>query len=280
MEIKKILVPTDFSACSINALKIAAGLAKGQNASIEIVHAVHVPAHPHADVLAAHSLVEPILEDYEKKTDLKFAKLKKQIPELAKVSCSVQKFVSLPSDAIHTVLSTSDIDLVVMGTKGSHDILEKLVGSMSAEVIRFSKIPVLMVPENVQSLNIGSMAFAADLKEIKDTSKLDMLVFFAKASGAELTVFHFSNEYDDGHLEELARENMKLMDKLKGIKVNYASLDEQTVSDGILKFIEKYKIDMLAMYPRHHGLWDRIIHTSTTKKIAMRIKIPLLTIHE
>lgn len=280
MEIKKILVPTDFSPCSINALKIAAGLAKGQNASIEIVHAVHVPAHPHVDVLAAQSIIEPILEDYEKKVDLQFNKLKKQIPELANVSCSIQKFVSLPSDAIHTVLSTSDIDLVVMGTKGSHDLLEKLVGSMSAEVIRFSKIPVLMIPENIKSLKIGSIAFAADLKEIKDPDQLDMLLFFAKASGAELTVFHFSNDYDDDHLEELARENMKLIHKLEGIKVSYAHLDEQTVSDGILKFIDKYKIDMLAMYPRHHGLWDRIIHTSTTRKIAMRIKTPLLTIHE
>ncbi|MEQ9286754.1 MAG: universal stress protein [Cyclobacteriaceae bacterium] len=280
MEIKKILVPTDFSPCSINALKIAAGLAKGQNASIEIVHAVHVPAHPHVDVLAAQSIVEPILEDYEKKVDLQFNNLKKQIPELANVSFSIQKFVSLPSDAIHTVLSTSDIDLVVMGTKGSHDLLEKLVGSMSAEVIRFSKIPVLMIPENIKSLKIGSIAFAADLKEIKNPDQLDMLLFFAKASGAELTVFHFSNDYDDDHLEELARENMKLIHKLEGIKVSYAHLDEQTVSDGILKFIDKYKIDMLAMYPRHHGLWDRIIHTSTTRKIAMRIKTPLLTIHE
>lgn len=280
MRIKKILVPVDFSPCSVNALKIAVEIAKGQLASIEVVNAFHMPAYPHADVVAANTIIEPILQDYEDQIEEQFDALTDKVPGLKSVGFSTRKFVSPTKDAIYTCIEKDGIDLIVMGTKGSHDTLEKLVGSVSSDVIRFAQVPVLVIPENVNVFEIKQIGFAADLHGIKDMDKLDILILFAKMTGAQLKIFNISTDTDEESIIEKARERMKLVDSLSSVDVSYAWINQSEPLEGILDFIDSHKLDMLAMFPRHHGFWDRLLHGSITKKIAMQIQIPLLTIHE
>lgn len=280
MRIKKILVPVDFSPCSINALSIATEIARGQLASIEVVNAFHMPAYPHADVVAANTIIEPMLSEYEEQIEEQFQSLVEKVPGLKDIGFSTRKFVSPTKDAIHTCIEKDGIDLIVMGTKGSHDSLEKLVGSVSSDVIRFAKVPVLVIPENVDTFQIKQIGFAADLHEIEDMDKLDILTLFAKMTGAQLKIFNISTDDDEESIMEKARERMNLVNSLKGVDHSYAWINKSEPLEGILDFVESHKLDMLAMFPRHHGFWDRLLHGSITKKVVMKIQIPLLTIHE
>lgn len=280
MKIQKILVPIDFSPCSLNALKIAAGIARQQNAAIEVVNAVHVPAHPHADVVAAGSLVRPLLAEYEQQVEDKFLALKEDLPELEGITFETRKFISFPTDAIHSCLEKDDIDLIVMGTKGSHDVLEKLIGGVTTDVIRFAKVPVLVIPENVQQLDIKTIGFATDLHQIEDIQKLEILSVLATSMDAEIKMFHIAQKDDVDHLAEIGKEKMKLLNSFETQNHSYVWVAEEQVTDGIFDFIDSHHLDMLAMYPRHHDVWDRIFKGSVTKKVVMRIEIPLLTIHE
>lgn len=280
MKINKILVPVDFSPCSINALKIAVDIAKSQRAGIEVVNAFHMPAYPHADVVAADTIVQPILHEYEDQVEEQFDKLLIQVPGLKDVQFDTRKFVSPTKDAIYTCVERDDIDLIVMGTKGSHDRLEKLVGTVSANVINSAKVPVLMIPENIQDFKIKLIGFAADLQKIEDIKKLRILVLLAKLTQAQIKIFHISTDIYDGTIEENARERMKLVESFTEVEHSYAWINNEEPIDGILEFVESHNLDMLAMFPRHHGFWDRLIHGSVTKKVAMKINIPLLTIHE
>lgn len=280
MEIKKILVPVDFSKCSINALKIATDIAKGQKAEIEIINAIHVPAHPHADLAAAGAFVGPILSEYEEKVQGQLDELIFDVPELKNVHFTTKKYVSITTDAIRDCLGKDNIDLIVMGTKGSHDKLEKLLGSISNEVIRFSNIPVIMIPESASSFDIKRIGFAADLQEIKNIKKLEFLRFIAKISGSEIKIFHISQQDDIKHLDETNREKMKLLDFFSDVKHSYVWVNQEKTLEGMFDFTNSHQLDMLAMYPRQHDLWDRLFHTSVTKKVAQEIKIPLLTLHE
>lgn len=280
MRVKKILVPVDFSTCSINALKIATELAKQQGAVIEIVNAFHMPAYPHADVIAADTIIQPILTDYEEQVEEQFDALPDQVPALKSVEYSTRRFVAPTKDAIYTCIEKDGIDLIVMGTKGSHDQLEKLVGSISAEVIRFAQVPVLMIPEGVDVFDVKLIGFAADLHKIEDMRKLDILILFAQMTGAQIKIFHISPDRDEESIIENARERMKLLDSLDKVDHSYAWINNTEPLEGILDFVDSHDLDMLAMFPRHHGFWDRLLKSSITKKVAMSIKIPLLTIHE
>ncbi len=278
MNIKNILVPIDFSKCSKNALKIAIGLAKSNNAKLHLVNAIYVPT-PHVDVTGGFPLVEPILEDYEKRVEKEFEELKNEFVQLKDVEYDTKKYISMVSDAIYTCMENQEIDLIVMGTKGSHSTLEKLVGGVSADVMRYATVPVLLIPENVASLDFKKIGYAADFEEMEDLGKLETLIYFAKLTKAEIQIFYVAKDIATVSFDK-SRQSLKISNYLKDVNHSFHTIEDHKVVHGIFEFIKEHKLDMLTLYPRKHGLLDRLLKGSVTKKIAMEIQIPILSIHE
>ncbi|MEP2025582.1 MAG: universal stress protein [Reichenbachiella sp.] len=280
MLVKKILVPTDFSKCAINALKIAAEIAYKQRAKIEVIHAFHVPAYAPMDVMAVDLVNQPILKEQQDRVKEEFKTLPDLVPQLKDINYSTKVFMAPAADAIYECTEQDDVDMIIMGTKGEHDVAEKLFGSMSAQVIKSADVPVLVIPENIDVFQPKHIGFAADLHAIDNMNRLGILSLLAKMYDAEIHIFHISEEDDEESLSEAARERMFLEGSLKDIKHTFTTIYHEEATDGIVEFAEKKKLDMLAMFPRQHGFWDKLVHGSTTKKVVMQIQIPLLTIHE
>lgn len=280
MSIKKILVPIDFSKCSINALKLAVEIALKQRASIEVVHAYHVPAYAPMDVMAVDLINQPLLKEQEETVKEQFTDLPNQVAGLKNIEYTTRIYTAPVPEAIYLCTEQGGIDLIVMGTNGTHDVLEKLIGSVSAQVIKSAHVPVIVVPENVDTFEIKTIGFAADLHEIDNMNRLSILSLLAKMYDAEIHIFHISEENDEESLSEAARERMFLEGSLSGVKHTFTTIYHEVAIDGIMEFADTKNIDLLAMFPRQRSFWDKLIHSSTTKKVAMQIKIPLLTIHE
>ncbi|MFY0651196.1 MAG: universal stress protein [Cyclobacteriaceae bacterium] len=278
MQVKNILVPLDFSPCAKNALKMAIGLARGTGAKLHLMNAIHIPT-PHVDVTGGHSLVDPVIEDYEERVETEFEHLKTEFAQLNDIDYVTKKFVSMVSDAIHTCTMNDNIDLIVMGTKGSHSTLEKLIGGVSADVIRYSSVPVLLIPENISSLDFKKIGYAADFEEIEDIGKLESIIFFAQLTKSEIQVFNVVKSIEEVSFEK-SRQSLKISNYLKDVDHSFHTIEDDKVIHGIFEFIQEHQLGMLAIYPRKHGLLDRILKGSVTKKIAMNIDIPLLAIHE
>lgn len=278
MQLKNILVPVDFSNCSKNALKIGIDLAKKHNSTLHLVNAIHIPA-PQVDVTGGHVMVEPVFEDYEKRAAHEFEQLKKEFEQLNEVSHQTHTLISIVSEAVRTCIDDKSIDFIVMGTKGNHSTLEKLIGGTSAEVVRSASVPVLLVPENISSLNLAKIGYATDLGEIDDINRLEPLLYFAQMANAEVQVFYVARSLEDmSSVKSL--QSQKISDYLNGVAHSFHCVEDKKITHGIFEFIETHQLDMLTMYPRKHGLLDRIIKGSVTKTIAMDIHIPLLSIHE
>jgi len=276
MKVKNILVPTDFSPCSKNALTIAVEMAKNVGAKLHLINAIHVPT-PHMD-LGGQAIVGPILENYEEDIEKKFLELNMEIPGLSEVKHDHKSYVSFTIDAIYTAIETKKIDMIVMGTKGSHDRLEKMLGGVSSEVIRISEIPVLVVPENVTSFNPKRIAFAADFQKIDSMGKLEFLKTFGQMYDAEIIVVNVTE--DDKFPFSRLVESFRV-DKFFGtMKHRFETVKNSSVKDGLFEFAAANQVDMIAVMPRKHSLFEKIFKSSTTKKVAMEVKVPLLAFHE
>lgn len=276
MRIKNILVPTDFSPCSKNAVRIAVDLCKRTGAGIHLVNAIHVPT-PHID-MGGEALIEPVLQGYEEEVERKFQELDKEIPGLKEVKHDHRSFVSFTIDAIYTAIETRQIDFVVMGTKGSHDKLERMLGGISSEVIRISEVPVLVVPENVKQFYPKKIAFAADFQKIDSISGLDPLKALISLFDSQVTIVNVTE--DDKFPFSKLVEGFKVDKFFKNIPHTFKTVHSDNVKEGLFKFIEESGVDMLVMIPRNHSLFERIFKSSATKKVAMEVKVPLLTFHQ
>ncbi|QWR78125.1 universal stress protein [Candidatus Magnetomonas plexicatena] len=149
MEIRKILLPTDFMEGASGAADYTADLAKHYGASIDILHVVY-------DVASAVGWYMPQLSYDEFYKDIEKNALKelehvyeKQLKDVR----SVNRFIARgnPADEILNYASTNRIDLIVMGTHGRKGIDRLIFGGTAEKVVRNAKCPVLTTRINEHS---------------------------------------------------------------------------------------------------------------------------------
>ncbi len=136
MNMRKILVPIDFSSYSLTALEHATTIARDGGAMLVIVH-VHEP-HSYVDGGFAGVAV-----DNETVAESKM--LGKVRPTEPDVGFAQRLFCGKPADEIVRCAEEEGVDMIVMGTHGRRGLSRLLMGSVSEAVIRRAPCPVLTI---------------------------------------------------------------------------------------------------------------------------------------
>jgi nucleotide-binding universal stress UspA family protein len=143
-----ILVPLDGSELAEQALPIAVNLAKASSARI-VLERVFLEQHepglgPGDDIYEHWSDAEAYLANVARK--------------LAAEGLSVEKNVRYGTavEGILTEIDVSHADLVVMCTHGRTGLAQALIGSVAAELLSRSPVPVLLIgPAVVRTTTLG-----------------------------------------------------------------------------------------------------------------------------
>lgn len=132
----KILVPTDYSDCSLAALKYAASLAREANGSLLIVHVNEPPsAYVWPD---ANRKNDPLPQDVE-------LLLQAIADGRQQVRYEERRVDGAPVPTIISLAADEHVDLIVMGTTGRTGLQRLLLGSVAEDVVRRAPCPVLVL---------------------------------------------------------------------------------------------------------------------------------------
>jgi len=142
--VKRLLVPTDFSATSEIAFNYALDMAARDGASIHLLHVIEdasfAAAYPDGLYVELPGLRDQLIGEAQKRLDAVAA-----VCAAAKVEAATQVIVGRPSDAITAEANTRGTDLIVMGTHGRGGLAHLLLGSVAERVVRSAACPVLIV---------------------------------------------------------------------------------------------------------------------------------------
>ncbi len=273
---RKIIVPIDFSGCSIKALEIAAKLAIKINARLIIMNACQKPV-AYADAsLTAYS--RDLIKEAEGNAKRAFLSVKEAIKELADLEYTFEVKHAFAQDAIISLTLMENIDLIVMGTTGASGFKGILLGSNTYTVAKNIKCPILAIPESAETGNFfKNIVLAGDYENTASKDTFEMLNEIAIASNAEVHVLHVSE--DPVIQSDETKEAQKLDRYLKRTKHSFHFKLNKHVDEGINEYIEENSIDLLTLVVKKHSLLDRIFKASTTKKMAYHSKVPLLILH-
>lgn len=279
-QVKKILFPTDFSPTAQNAFKHCLILADCYQAKIEVLHvvfpeyaAMDVPVvsmattreKVDAAVPVMHSFVELGLSQTQA---LYTFQAIPRVEEKVEIGIAVGTIVKLANE--------NNTDLIMMGTKGSHNTLEKAFGSVSTGVIEQAKCPVMLIPEFAQWKPTHIVAYASDLSESDP-------YHFWKAADM-LTPFHpllhvINIHKGDAH-DQIAIDELKKIfsTNTPAVQISFHQEKHDSITDGLEVFIDNYGVDLLVMYSPHRSWVERWFHHSQTRDVAFTTRIPLLII--
>jgi nucleotide-binding universal stress UspA family protein len=138
--VKKILVPTDFSAHADEAFRVAHALAKAIGAEVVLFHV----ALPPAVVSEGGTFLTRV--DGGEPVNLwgRFKGLVQADPNV-QVKHEVIVADRLGARHIIEILDKLGCDLIVMGTHGRSWLKDYLFGSLTEEVVRLARCPVMVV---------------------------------------------------------------------------------------------------------------------------------------
>jgi nucleotide-binding universal stress UspA family protein len=270
---KKILVPTDFSAAATNAAEYAVKLAKDINATVLLLHAYHLPLPVSGDPSAPIITNDYLREDSE----AQLIKDAKALNDKSGVSVRYKVSLGLATDVI--LEETADADIVIMGMKGADKLSELLIGSIATDTLRKSDIPVLVIPEKVQYKKVDKIVFACDYDPLMNINALETLKDFTKAFQAKLLIVNVQDEEKLLSVKEAAVGVMVDSQFADTPHLYYFPSGDNLVEE-INEFVKAREAGMVAIIPHRYNFFERLFHSSASKKIAFHTQVPLLAIPE
>ncbi len=280
---KNILIPTDFSENSWNAVKYALEFFKDTECDFYLLHVtlIYNYASGESPIMPLPS-IEIIDKTILKQAKINLKKLLKKIDLLH--PNPKHHFYTLNNydyfiDAVRAHVSEKNIDLIVMGTKGASGLKKVMIGSNTGDLITRVKCPVLIVPENAVFKELEEIAFPTDYHLFYPTKILTSILEFVKMYNSTLRIVHITNKDDE--ITEFQLENKEFLKNFfADEKHSFHRINNKKIEDGVQCFVECRDIDMIIMIAKSLNLFQRILFRPTVEEISYHTEIPFLVLHE
>jgi nucleotide-binding universal stress UspA family protein len=279
---KTILLPTDFSDNSWNAIEYALNFYKDSTCNFYLLHVLRLTSAVTDDYLyssAQNVLVETNVEQAKKQLKAILKKISEKFPSSRK-----HKFYTLTDsdffiESIRKQIEEKKVDVIVMGTKGASGLSKFIIGSNTGDVITQVKCTTLVVPENAKFNKIKEVAFPTDFSLSNGLQVLQPITEILDENKACLKILNINKKSS-----ELNTQQQKNKELLEDYFYNYSHgfhfLTNKKVEDAVQCFVKSRNINMIAMVAKNLNYFQQILFHNKVEEISYHTDIPFLVLHE
>ncbi len=275
---KKILIPTDFSEASNNALEVAIQIAKkpDQDLSLVLMHVVDLDrffttnqSGEYVDAKQDPTYKAHLIESAGQKLE---ALIEKYGLTNAIGKIETGDVIEL----LNKTVSEEEIDLMVIGAHSSSIYKEMLFSSTTDGVIRTVTCPVLTIRKN-QTFKADNLVFATNLDEEHD-NVITQIKEMQRLFGSNLHLVYINTPADFYNNHRINSMKDNFVDKYQLENYTFSIYNDFTVETGIAHFCEDVQADLLALAATHLGnLLDYTISTHTSDVVIDESSRPVIT---
>ncbi|MCM4168104.1 hypothetical protein KCTC52924_03657 [Arenibacter antarcticus] len=280
---KKILIPTDFSENSKNAIRYALDLFKETPCHFYLLY---------VNIDGSDYLEKPV---YNLGTNILVEKRPKVIEEKLK---DLEKFInsafSKNQDHLFTTLNEEGfflkairkhildkkIELIVMGTRGATEIKEFFMGSNAGDVITKVACDVLIIPDKAQYSGFKQVIFPVDFESplVEATIKTIRQLIGSQKTHLKLVYITKSGISLFKEVETLQKQWVEKLSKSIPNPVSFHRVVNKKIENGIHHFAKSTNADLIIMISKDYGLIHKLFLDTTVEEVSFTTKIPLLSI--
>lgn len=179
-------------------------------------------------------------------------------------------------DLVGELIQSRQVSLVVMGTRGGGNFLDRLIGSTTTSFMKVAKCPVLAVPAKAHRISLKKIAYASDFTG-DDQVFLQQLFALTDPFNSEINIINIKT---DGQAHTGAEQPMlqNLSHRFPERKFCIAQVKADTVTAGIKAFVSENQVNVLAVSIHERGLLQDLFHKSISKELVFETTVPLLSI--
>ena len=266
----KILLPTDFSDNSANAIRYALDLYAGTQATFYVLNVQKASGYATDDLLIASpgtSVYEAIVSDNKEKLKNFFEPIEAEYSQHDYGFELIVDFDTL-TDAIDQSVKQYEIDLVVMGSNGATGAAEVLFGSNTLKTIRALDHPLLIIPEGYKFQGIHDILFTLHQDEEMEEDPTEILRRLRNRFDARLTLLEILEEEPTRSSAEMEAQADRYF-RLKGIPF----------AMSISAFVQLNPVDLNVLFAKKELLLKRFFMGSEANRVSYGTMVPLLILH-
>ncbi|WP_323789543.1 universal stress protein [Psychroserpens sp.] len=279
---KNILLPTDFSENSWNAIAYAIQFFENQSCNFYVLHINSLSnlVTTDAPVIMNQNDIETI---YIKPTKQKLRKLLERIVTLT-TNRKNHNFYTITEtnffiDGIRKVVNEKQIDFIIMGTKGASGLEKIILGSNTANVITKVKCNTLVIPENAKFVTPKEIAFPTDFSLSHNLHFLQPIVEILEQYKSTLRMVYI-NKNKEGLNNDQMKNKELLEDYFNHHPFSFHYLTNKKIETAIQCFVESRAINMICMVAKNLNYFQQILFHSKVENISYHTDIPFLVLHE
>ena len=267
--LKRILVPIDFSEVSFEALRYASSIASRIHAEIIVLHVIQNYNQSNRIEITTEEdagLVDKVKEKLED-LFLKDPKVKENSIKLCIAHGKVH-------EVIQKIAEDKQANLIIMGTWGSVPSITKefkkyILGTNAFRTVENSLIPVITLRKELPHLEIKTVVIPLDIHDDETTQKIGFASDLAEIFGAEI---HLLGITDDVLLDEVTSEKMDLLlqnvsvDLIgRGFVVEKARMNSGDIPIDLMAYTERNKADLVVIMTRKAKLMQEFLDRKSTR---------------
>lgn len=276
---KKILVPTDFSANSRAGVRFAIHWAAHQKLDLVFLHVLNILRV----TIWSDSYFANYAAQEEKLCNTKFEKfiadtyLQMNVKP-GKHSHLIVQGISADISILDYCSKTSGIDYICISTRGAGKF-KKIFGTNTGNLITKSEVPVLAVPQNYKVADVKSVLYATDLRNY--TAEIKKVVDFAQPLKTKIEVVHFSwpdeISFDEKTIEAAFKKHFKY-----GLKLHFEKNDgSHSLIENLEKQIRIRKPSVVVMFTnQRRTFFQKLFLSSKSEELSFEAKVPLLVFNK
>ena len=272
---RRVLLPTDFSENSINAMDYAVDLLKDVVCKFYIL-IVQKASSFISDDFRTMSPSATVYQSLIADTKTSINEIIIMLEAAKNKNHQFEAMVDYDSfiDAINQACIAKKIDLIIMGTKGATGAERVIFGSNTTRVIQRGIVPVLAVPRKHKFEGLDKIAFPCDYLTLYKEDELMPMMQLAELFKASIDVIHIAQN------DELRSKQLKNKEFLENyfrfVDHRFIDMKENDVFESVMDYVHKNDVKLLAMMSRKHSFLERLFVRHKVETFAFNIDVPLL----
>lgn len=275
--IKKILIPLDFSEESMLALQHGAYMASQFGASVILLHAVK----PNWAIISIENSTVP-MDTIRYQTEMAIEKLDEIAENIHKGHGIAVETLCETGRVCPVIISSSqehNIDVIVMGTHGASGFEERFIGSNAYRVVNESTCPVITIQKQALQIGFKNIVLPID-HSFYSRQKVNYAIELAQHYGSRIHILGLSNTDDQVEINKL---KIKL-EQVDAYIEKHGIISDRQIRKGInyakltMTYAEEISADLIIIMTEWEEDLTGLFIGPFARQIVNHSRIPVMSI--
>jgi nucleotide-binding universal stress UspA family protein len=278
LDIRKIMVPVDFSETSDHATEHAAWLAATTNAELILVH---VMPHQQYYFETPEPFVLPDNEDAARReAEAKLNTLAHELNSKHTLYTRTRVLYGRISFELIDFATTEKIDLIMMGTHGAKGLEEILIGSNAQQLVTQAPCPVITFQKEKRKPGFSNIVLPID-RSRHSREKVGVAVSVALLCNSKIHIVGLLDNDDQGEYQKLQVVLDQVQVAIEREKISYTrhTVKGDSIAAEAIKYADSVSADLILILTEEESTMGRLDLGPLSRHIVNHSPVPVLSMN-